>query len=135
MPRSGFGNQTAFSTVYISGVHMTFSGGPHGRTQVQTLSIHRTPEGTVYLDEIGSSLKRWEPQNGIVEAKNVFGYTIMFKRQAPAIAYQPQTIGSTYGFGSPNPNTYGLGSTNPNSYDPPAYSQLGFSNQPDTNKY
>ena len=130
---------------------MTFSVGPQGRTQVTKLSIHQTSSGDIYIDDFGSRLKRWEPENGIVEVKNVFGVTIMFKRQAPAIVYQPSTIGSTYGFRATNPSDfgfihpnsngevvtnqidYGFGSTNSN--EPPAYSQQGFSNPSIANKH
>lgn len=76
------GNQftTGFSRVFVSDEKMTFSGGPQNRTQVQTISIHRTPEGDIYLDDKGSELTRWEPENGVIEVKNVLGFKIMWKK-------------------------------------------------------
>ena len=74
-------NTIAFSRVFVSGEKMTFSGGPQGRTQVQTISIHRTPEGTMYFDDKGSILTNFDPQNGVIEVKNVLGFKIMWKRQ------------------------------------------------------
>ena len=71
--RIGAQNTTGFSKVFVSGEKMTFSGGPNNRTQAQTISIHRTPEGIIYLDEKGSVLTKWDPQNGVIEVKNVLG--------------------------------------------------------------
>merc|ERR1719150_2047405 len=61
--RIGAQNTTGFSKVFVSGEKMTFSGGPNNRTQAQTISIHRTPEGIIYLDEKGSVLTKWDQQN------------------------------------------------------------------------
>ena len=81
MELPGNGRNTAgFSQVFVSGDKMTFSGGPYGRTQVQTISIHRTPEGTIYIDDKGSVLTNFDPQNGVIEVKNVLGFKIMWKR-------------------------------------------------------
>ena len=93
--RIGAQNTTGFSKVFVSGEKMTFSGGPNNRTQAQTISIHRTPEGIIYLDEKGSVLTKWDPQNGVIEVKNVLGFKIMWKREnanAP-IADQPTKYG------------------------------------------
>ena len=95
--RIGAQNTTGFTKVYVSGEKMTFSGGPNNRTQVQTISIHRTPEGIIYLDEKGSVLTKWEPQNGVIEVKNVLGFKIMWKRETATInapiADQPTKYG------------------------------------------
>ena len=56
------------------------SGGAQGRTQVQTITIHRTPEGTIYIDDKGSVLTNFDPQNGVIEVNNVLGFKIMWKR-------------------------------------------------------
>ena len=69
-----------FSRVYIDGEKMTFSGGPNGSTKIQTLSLHQTPDGTIYLDEKGSILTNLDHQNGIIEVTNVPGFKIMWKR-------------------------------------------------------
>ena len=78
--RMGAQNTTGFSRVFVSGEKMTFSGGPQGRTQVQTISVHRTPEGTMYLDDKGTVLNNFDPQNGVIEVNNVLGFKIMWKR-------------------------------------------------------
>ena len=93
--RIGAQNTTGFSRVFVSGEKMTFSGGPNNRTQAQTISIHRTPEGIIYLDEKGSVLTKWDPQNGVIEVKNVLGFKIMWKREntSAPIADQPTKYG------------------------------------------
>ena len=95
--RMGAQNTTGFSRVFVSGEKMTFSGGPNNRTQAQTINIHRTPEGIIYLDEKGSVLTKWEPQNGVIEVKNVLGFKIMWKRERTTInapiADQPTKYG------------------------------------------
>ena len=93
--RIGAQNTTGFSKVFVSGEKMTFSGGPNNRTQAQTISIHRTPEGIIYLDEKGSVLTKWDPQNGVIEVKNVLGFKIMWKRENTnaTIADQPTKYG------------------------------------------
>ena len=71
-----------FSRVFVDKDSMTFSGGNHGRTEVQTISIHQTPDGKVYLDDKGSKVKKFEPQNGVIKVKNIFGMTVMYKRSS-----------------------------------------------------
>ena len=73
-------NTMGFSRVFVSGEKITFSGGPQGRTQLQTISVHRTPEGTLYLDDKGTVLTNFDPQNGVIEVNNVLGFKIMWKR-------------------------------------------------------
>ena len=80
-----------FSRVFINGASMTFSGGDQGKIDddVQTISIHQTPGGTVYLDDKGSKLKKFEPQNGVIKVKNIFGMTVMFKRSSNGASEVP----------------------------------------------
>ena len=93
-----------YSNVYVSQEKMTFSDGPNNRTQVHILSIHITPDGTIYLDDKGSVLTKWDTENGVIEVKNVLGFKLMWKRPGvPApIANQPPA----YAFGSTNPPNF-----------------------------
>ena len=64
-------NTMGFSRVFVSGEKMTFYGGPQGRTtQPQSLSIQRTPEGTMYLDDHGTILTNFDPKNEVIELKD-----------------------------------------------------------------
>ena len=53
------------------------------------LCIHRTPDGTIYLDEKGSVLTKWEPENGVIEVENVLGFKVMWKREKDIIDHAP----------------------------------------------
>ena len=59
---------------------MTYSGGPEGRTQVQEISIHKTPSGTLYVDNKGTKCIEFAPQNGIMKFDNPIGFKVMWKR-------------------------------------------------------
>ena len=61
---------------------MTFYGGPQGRTtQPQSLSIQRTPEGTMYLDDHGTILTNFDPKNEVIELNSsLYGIKIMWKK-------------------------------------------------------
>ena len=74
-----------FSRVFVSGEKMTFSGGPGGRTQLQTISVHRTPDGVIYLDDKGSVLDKFAPQEGVVEVTNALGFRIGWKKSGEAL--------------------------------------------------
>ena len=92
-PDSMLQSTIAFSRVFVSGDKITFSGGPNGRTNVQTIDIHRTPEGMIFLDDKGSILTNFDPHNGVIEVKNVFGFKIMWKREGiSAITKQLGTL-------------------------------------------
>ena len=43
--------------------------------------MNRTPDGTIYLDDKGSVLTKWDPQNGVVEVENFMGFKVMWKRE------------------------------------------------------
>jgi hypothetical protein len=73
-----------FTRVFVSGDKMAFSGGPGGRTQLQTISVHRTPEGVIYLDDKGSVLDKFAPQEGVVEVTNALGFRIGWKKSGDA---------------------------------------------------
>ena len=81
-PEMGDRHTAGFSQVFVSGEKMTFYGGPQGRTtQPQSLSIQRTPEGTMYLDDHGTILTNFDPKNEVIELKNIFyGFKLMWKK-------------------------------------------------------
>ena len=60
---------TGYSKVFVEESRMTFSGGRQGRMETQTLQLHRSPAGELYLDrEAGSNSIQSDPfkdQNGI----------------------------------------------------------------------
>eukprot|EP00092_Neocalanus_flemingeri_P100538 GFUD01128426.1.p1 GENE.GFUD01128426.1~~GFUD01128426.1.p1 ORF type:complete len:209 (-),score=44.05 GFUD01128426.1:28-627(-) len=82
-------NSIAFKEVVITGSVMTFSGGPNRQTQIQQLSIHQTPEGTLYLDDKGTVCTQFSPEIGMIRAKNALGYGMELKRQGLAVTSQP----------------------------------------------
>ena len=53
------------------------------------LCINRTSDGTIYLDDKGSVLTKWDPQNGVVEVKNFMGFKVMWKREKKIIDHAP----------------------------------------------
>ena len=81
----------AFKQVNITGKVMCFSGGPNGQIQNQALSIYRTPDGTLYLDDKGTVCTQFSPEMGIIKAKNALGYGMMLKilGQATPVTGQP----------------------------------------------
>ena len=79
----------AFKEVNITGKVMVFTGGPNGQSQRQPLSLHRTPEGTLYMDTKGSVLTEFSPEMGIIKFQNALGYGGMFKRHAAVVTAQP----------------------------------------------
>merc|ERR1712062_782168 len=89
MPNMGMGNgqnTIAFSQAFVSGNIVTLSGGPGGRVQTQFISIHRTPEGVIYLDDKGSILNKFAPQEGVVEVTNALGFKICWKKSGQAMS-------------------------------------------------
>ena len=52
----------------------------------QVLSIHKTPRGTMYLDEQGSRIIEFTPEKGIIRVRNALGYGIMWKKEGVADA-------------------------------------------------
>ena len=84
---------TGFSKVFVNGTRMTFSGGPRNSTQTQTINVHKTPDGTLYLDNQGSVCTEFSPENGVVTVRNALGITIMWKREgAKAVTNQPNSL-------------------------------------------
>ena len=70
-----------FSQVFVSGEKMIFYGGPRGRSQHQTLSIRRNPEGTIYLDDNRTILTNFDPKNEVIELNSIsYGFKIMWKK-------------------------------------------------------
>ena len=59
---------------------MTFSGGPNNSTEVQTLKIHQTPDGTIYLDAKGSILTFLDAEKGEIEVLSGLGFKNMWKK-------------------------------------------------------
>ena len=53
------------------------------------VSMNRTPDGTIYLDDKGSVLTKWDPQNGVVEVENFMGFKVMWKREKKIIDHVP----------------------------------------------
>ena len=43
----------------------------------------------IYLDEKGSVLTKWEPENGVIEVENVLGFKVMWKREKDIIDHAP----------------------------------------------
>ena len=60
---------------------MTFSGGPYMSTEVQTLNIHQTPDGTIYMDDKGSILTFVDAQKGEIEVMSGLGVKNKWKKQ------------------------------------------------------
>ena len=58
-------------------------------TEKLTTHLCRTPDGTIYLDEKGSVLTKWEPENGVIEVENVLGFKVMWKREKDIIDHAP----------------------------------------------
>jgi len=52
----------AFSQACVSGDTVAYSGGPYGRWQNYTIILKRTPQGTLYLDQLGSYVEVWDKQ-------------------------------------------------------------------------
>ena len=43
----------------------------------------------IYLDDKGSALTKWDPQNGVVEVENFMGFKVMWKRKKKFIDHAP----------------------------------------------
>ena len=83
----------SFQKVFVSDNKMTFSGGPNARTQVQEISIHKTPSGTLYVDKSGTICTEFDPQNGILKFDNALGYKVMWKREGQLpMVNQPSSL-------------------------------------------
>ena len=50
-------------------------------TKVQTLNIHQTPDGTIYLDDKGSILKFFDAQKAEIEVTSGLGVKHKWKKQ------------------------------------------------------
>jgi len=79
--RGGNPRNIAFSTAYVTGSMLTLSGGPRGRTQSQSLFLSRTPNGTLWLDKLGSYVEVWDKANGELHINNALGMRLMWRRQ------------------------------------------------------
>ena len=53
-------------------------------TKVQTLDIHQTPDGTIYLDDKGSILTFIDAQKGEIEVMSGLGVKHKWKKQITA---------------------------------------------------
>ena len=80
---------------------MTFSGGPYMSAKVQTLNIHQTPNGTIYLDDKGSKLTFFDAQKGEIEVMSRLGVKHKWKKQITT-TLQSTVVEIPYGL------TYGL---------------------------
>ena len=56
---------------------------------IQVLSIHKTPRGTIYIDDKGSRLIEFSPEKGIIRFRNTFGYGYMWKKEVVVVTNQP----------------------------------------------
>jgi len=82
----------AFSQVFVTGDMLTLSGGPRGRTQSQSIFLSRTPNGTLWLDKLGSYVEVWDKAKGEIHINNAMGMRLMWRRQGvqqPVIIQQP----------------------------------------------
>ena len=56
---------------------------------MQALSIHKTPRGTIYLDDKGGRIIEFSPEKGVVRLRNALGYGIMWRKEGAAVTNQP----------------------------------------------
>ena len=71
-----------FSQVLVSEEKMTFSrsANKYDKKFDVNISIHRTPEGILYLDEKGTELTKFDPRNGVIETLSFHGFKNMWNR-------------------------------------------------------
>ena len=83
-----------YNRVRVSGctatLTMTGDGGNVRRSCHQVLSIHKTPRGTVYLDDKRFKCTYFSAEDGIIRVKNAHGYGMLWRRlPMPVVANQP----------------------------------------------
>ena len=61
-------------------------------SNLQVLSIHQTPRGTIYLDDKGSKCIEFSPEKGVVRTVNTLGYGNIWKREDAVVTIQPHSI-------------------------------------------
>ena len=90
---------------------------------LQTLTFSKTPDGTIFIDERGTSITEWSPQKGEMHLMHALGCRAMFKREGVAVTGQPGfgQLGQP-GYGQPSYGQHGYGQQ-PGS-DQPGYGQL-----------
>ena len=77
-----------YEKMYVSGQKMTFSGKSDGSSRVQTsyINIHKSSNGTLYMDKLGTIMFDFSPEAGSFKLKNAFGYIFLFHRPAGSIS-------------------------------------------------
>ena len=75
----------------------------------------------MYLDEHGTSIQQWSPENGEVHLMHALGIEAMLKREGKAVTDQQPGVGQPAGLGYSQPG-YAQGMQ--------GYSQPGFVSQP-----
>merc|ERR1739848_317217 len=83
---------TGYSKVFVEESRMTFSGGRQGRMETQTLQLHRSPAGELYLDSKGTLCTQFSPETGQVRARNALGFGILRRREEGAVTSQPNLL-------------------------------------------
>ena len=76
-----------YGKMYVSGQKMTFSGKSDGSSSVQTtyINMHKSSNGTLYMDKFGTILFDFSPEAGTFKLKNAFGYVFLFHRPATSV--------------------------------------------------
>lgn len=60
----------AYSQACVTGNSVSYSGGPTGRWLSYKIILKRTPQGTLYLDELGSYVEVWDKQKNEITIYN-----------------------------------------------------------------
>ena len=69
---------------------MTSDNGDVCRRGQQVLSIHKSPRGTLYLDDKGFKCTYFSAEDGIIRVENAHGYGMLWRRlPMPVVANQP----------------------------------------------
>ena len=66
---------------------MTFSGKSDGSSRVQTtyINMHKSANGTSYMDKFGTIMFDFSPEARSFKLKNAFGYVFLFHRPATSV--------------------------------------------------
>ena len=69
---------------------MTSDNGDVCSHRHQVLSIHKSPRGTLYLDDKGFECTYFSAEDGIIQVRNADGYGMLWRRlPMPVVANQP----------------------------------------------
>jgi len=81
--------QVAYSKAFVSGDRVTLSGGPRGRVQSQRIYLSRTPDGTLYLDNLGSLVSKWDKAANEIHINNAMNMQLIWRRPGGYLANAP----------------------------------------------